>query len=144
MTGPAAIAWESLALVAAAFGLAVWALRDTDAASAPRTGGPLVARLRLHAAGEWRVVDVADAATLGRGYDCAVVLDDATVSKHHARVGIEGRAWIEDLQSTNGTFVNGHRIEGITWLRRGDRIALGTAKIVFLGLVSAPTNGPKG
>jgi hypothetical protein len=147
MTDPTAIRWESLGTIAGAFALAVWALRDSDGARAPMPGGgPQAARFRLKpAGGASYTVDLENGAILGRGADCSATIDDNTVSKHHCRVGLDGRPWIEDLGSTNGTYVNGRRISGsASWLRRGDRIALGTAKLVFLGLVRRSTSGPKG
>jgi len=66
-------------------------------------------------------------ATIGRGGGCAVPLTfDTFVSQVHARVADrEGTLWLEDVGSTNGTYVNGQRIEKPTKLGRGDRIQLG-------------------
>ena len=51
--------------------------------------------------------------TIGRSRNCLVRFDTSDVSSEHARIGCEGgRCWIEDLGSTNGTFVGGVRIEG--------------------------------
>lgn len=62
--------------------------------------------------------------------DC--VIDDSTVSRRHARVFVEGQACrIEDLNSTNGTFVNGRRpapFEGVS-IAPGDRVALGAIEL---------------
>jgi FHA domain-containing protein len=65
--------------------------------------------------------------TVGRGGGCQVVLaDDTFVSQVHARLfERDGRAWVEDLGSRNGTFVNGKRIDAATRLRRGDRVQFG-------------------
>jgi FHA domain-containing protein len=139
------IRWESLATIAGALALAVWALRDPASASAPAAlGRLLLARLRLTQRDrKHRVVELGDGAVLGRAPDCGLSIDDATVSKHHARISVGEGAWLEDLASTNGTYVNGRRISATTVLRKGDRIALGAAKIVFLGL--APRGpAPKG
>jgi hypothetical protein len=134
-----AIRWESIVVIAASFGLAVWALRDPKTAAATESSAPGAARLALHGrSGPARIVEIDSGAVLGRASACTVVLDDPTVSKHHARIAFDARAWIEDLDSTNGTFVNGRRITGSAPLRRGDRIALGAAKLSFLGL--APRN----
>ncbi len=66
-------------------------------------------------------------ATLGRGGGCTVPLTfDTFVSQVHARVSErDGRLWIEDTGSTNGTYVNGERIDKPTPLRKGDRLQLG-------------------
>lgn len=65
--------------------------------------------------------------TVGRGGGCQVVLsDDTFVSNVHARVfQRDGRTWVEDLGSRNGTFVNGKRIDAPTRLRRGDQVQFG-------------------
>jgi hypothetical protein len=66
-------------------------------------------------------------ATLGRGGGCTVPLSfDTFVSQVHARVSErDGTLWIEDIGSTNGTYVNGERIDQPTKLRKGDRVQLG-------------------
>jgi two-component system, cell cycle response regulator len=49
---------------------------------------------------------------LGRGVDCAIRVDNESVSRSHARIFHNGDAWvIEDLDSTNGCFVNELRVE---------------------------------
>ncbi len=65
--------------------------------------------------------------SVGRAPGCAVVLDNDTfVSQVHARLFRRGReTYVEDLGSTNGTFVNGDRITEVTRLRRGDRVQFG-------------------
>jgi predicted component of type VI protein secretion system len=63
--------------------------------------------------------------TIGReGAD--ITLDDDQVSRSHARVSVaDGTVTIEDLGSTNGTFVNGARIEEATTLAPGDTVRIG-------------------
>ncbi len=70
---------------------------------------------------------VTDEVSVGRALGCAVVLEDDTfVSQVHARLFRRGReTYVEDLGSTNGTFVNGERITEVTRLRRGDRVQFG-------------------
>jgi hypothetical protein len=65
--------------------------------------------------------------TVGRGGGCALVLsDDTYVSQLHARLFQQnGEGYVEDLGSTNGTFVNGRQISGPTRLRRGDHVQFG-------------------
>ena len=72
-------------------------------------------------------------ALVGRSRECDVVLADANVSRRHAEVrpAAAGTWTIADLGSTNGVVVNGSRIGGVAEVRRGDRIALGTAEIIF-------------
>jgi len=63
---------------------------------------------------------------LGRGESSDLVLRDSFASNKHARVFYhQGQYWIEDLQSTNGTFVNEVRIEHPTVLAEGDNIRIG-------------------
>ncbi len=64
---------------------------------------------------------------VGRDPRCAVALDDPTVSARHARLEYRDGVWrVTDLGSTNGTFVNGRRVQQQT-LRRGDVIQFGRA-----------------
>ena len=63
----------------------------------------------------------------GRDDVCALVIDASTVSRHHARITVvSGVATIEDLESTNGTHVNGSRISGPTRLSHGDALSFGS------------------
>jgi pSer/pThr/pTyr-binding forkhead associated (FHA) protein len=65
--------------------------------------------------------------TVGRGGGCALVLsDDTYVSQLHARLFQQnGEGYVEDLGSTNGTYVNGKQITGVTRLKRGDHVQFG-------------------
>ncbi|MGA3218248.1 MAG: FHA domain-containing protein [Acidimicrobiales bacterium] len=65
--------------------------------------------------------------TIGRAPGCAVALpSDTFVSQLHARVFRRGDDyWVEDLGSTNGTLVNGRKLDGAVPLRRGDRVQVG-------------------
>jgi FHA domain len=65
--------------------------------------------------------------TVGRGGGCALVLsDDTYVSQLHARLFQQnGEGYVEDLGSTNGTYVNGKQINGVTRLKRGDQVQFG-------------------
>lgn len=70
-------------------------------------------------------------ATVGRGLDNAVVLEDRRVSRHHAQIrAVEGGHAVVDLGSTNGTFVNGERIMEQR-LRPGDVISFGGYELRF-------------
>jgi DNA-binding winged helix-turn-helix (wHTH) protein len=63
----------------------------------------------------------------GRDAECSVVIDAGSVSRRHARITVvAGAATIEDLDSTNGTHVNGTRISGLTPLSAGDELSLGS------------------
>jgi len=69
---------------------------------------------------------------LGRDPDAAVSIDDATVSRHHARIVIDaGRARLEDLGSKNGTWLAGRRIASSEALTDGSEIRVGPAALTF-------------
>jgi pSer/pThr/pTyr-binding forkhead associated (FHA) protein len=72
-----------------------------------------------------RVVPIVAEATIGRE-GCDILLPDPEASRRHAALTQrEEDPVIEDLGSTNGTFVNGVRIEEPTALREGDAVRLG-------------------
>lgn len=63
---------------------------------------------------------------VGRSPGADIVINDTFVSGRHARIGPMGdRLMVEDLQSTNGTLVNGAPVEGAVSLQSGDRIGIG-------------------
>jgi pSer/pThr/pTyr-binding forkhead associated (FHA) protein len=65
---------------------------------------------------------------IGRDVNADVVINIAEVSRRHSRMRLEASGYvIEDLGSTNGTFVNGQRLTGPYVLRPGERIQLGEA-----------------
>lgn len=69
--------------------------------------------------------------TIGRAPDNAVIIDNPSVSGHHARVFSEsGAVIVEDLNSTNGTYVNGQPA-GRRVLRSGDVLLIGKHQLVF-------------
>jgi len=68
--------------------------------------------------------------TFGRSEDNVVVLDDDYTSTHHARIVPRERGWVvEDLGSTNGTWVDRRRITGATLLHSGQRIRIGKTEL---------------
>lgn len=78
---------------------------------------------------------------VGRSSDLDMVLVEDMVSRKHARIGVDGdEIWIEDLGSTNGTFVNGEKISRAR-LNQGDRVLIGTS-ILKLVAGDSPT-GPQ-
>ena len=64
--------------------------------------------------------------TIGRAAGCGIPIDDAHISKLHARVFPSGDRWyVEDLGSTNGTMVNGSAIVAAAPVGPGDRVQVG-------------------
>jgi DNA-binding winged helix-turn-helix (wHTH) protein len=71
---------------------------------------------------------------IGRNPECGIWVDAAGVSRRHARLRLDtesGDAAIEDLGSTNGTFVNEARVESPSPLRDGDTVHLGSVPLTF-------------
>lgn len=72
--------------------------------------------------------------TIGRKENNVLVMDDQFVSGHHARVFIKNTDYmLEDLGSTNGTLLNGERIDGKIILKVGDEIEIGSAAFKVIG-----------
>ena len=70
---------------------------------------------------------------IGRGSD-QIPLTDQTISRRHAELRVEKGAWmLVDLNSANGTYVNGVRIEKPLRLKHGDQIRLGSTLLVYGG-----------
>ena len=68
--------------------------------------------------------------SLGRDVNNSIVLDDSFVSAEHALLTFRGRAWyVEDRDSTNGTYVNGSRVSGIAQLGFGDELQVGQVRL---------------
>jgi hypothetical protein len=66
--------------------------------------------------------------TIGRDRDCDFVLADLTVSRRHARLERDGDGWLlADLDSTNGTRLNGWRVSSPVPVRPGDQVSFGSA-----------------
>lgn len=71
-------------------------------------------------------IEVEGALTIGRSTECDVRLDDNYLSSRHARVANDsGDLSIEDLGSTNGTYVNQELVKGRVHLERGDIVQVG-------------------
>jgi pSer/pThr/pTyr-binding forkhead associated (FHA) protein len=63
---------------------------------------------------------------IGRGPDAAVRLDDDYVSTRHARIGVSGDTWyVEDLGSTNGTYIGNQRLTQATAIQLGTQVRVG-------------------
>ncbi|MDR1448210.1 MAG: FHA domain-containing protein [Candidatus Ancillula sp.] len=63
---------------------------------------------------------------IGRSNEATVEIQDSSVSLKHARIfSLDGVYYIEDLKSTNGTIVDGHKISGVTRLSSLSKIQIG-------------------
>lgn len=70
--------------------------------------------------------------TLGRAVECDVVISSMSVSREHTRIRHEGRRWfVDDLGSTNGTYLNGERVIGSLTLLDGDSLKIGDVTFIF-------------
>lgn len=121
-----ALLWLALALMARAL------LRDVRAAT--RDPAAVLGRLVVMASGgqppPGSVFALDAVTTLGRDLGSSVVLDDPYASANHAVLTFRGQSWyVEDLGSTNGTFVNGLPVGGLAELGYGDEIQVGEARL---------------
>jgi hypothetical protein len=67
--------------------------------------------------------------TLGRDVNNSIIVEDPFASSDHAVLTFRGRAWyVEDRESTNGTFVNGSRVNGVAPLGFGDVLQVGQVR----------------
>jgi pSer/pThr/pTyr-binding forkhead associated (FHA) protein len=108
------------------------AMAAPSAPAATARGGAAAtdaARLRVVEPAErrGRSYDLGDELTVGRASGCQVALtDDSYVSQLHARIfRKDNRPWLEDLGSTNGTYLNAKAVTAPVALRRGDRVQIG-------------------
>ncbi len=68
--------------------------------------------------------------SIGRNVNNSVYVEDDFVSTNHAMLTFRGRAWyVEDQGSTNGTYVNGHRIDRPVALSFGDELTIGRVRM---------------
>jgi hypothetical protein len=74
-----------------------------------------------------RAFALGDEITVGRAAGCQVTLDDTFVSQLHARVFTrDGQVLVEDLGSTNGTYLNRRKVAGPMVMKRGDQLQIGS------------------
>lgn len=78
-----------------------------------------------------------DQLTIGRDSSNGVAINDAEVSRKHARLLFQGGKYvIDDLGSTNGTFVNGQRLAGPVVLKSGDVVSLGEQIVLMYDAIN--------
>ena len=96
------------------------------------TGAP---RLRVGTAGGLQAgsaYDLSEGALLGRGDEADIVLEDSFASTRHASLAPRGDVIVlEDLGSTNGTYLNGEPLRGPQPLHPGDTIRIGDSEFTF-------------
>lgn len=79
-----------------------------------------------------------DQLIIGRDSSNGVAINDAEVSRKHARLTFQGGKYVlEDLGSTNGTFVNGQRLAGAAVLKSGDVVSFGEQIVLMYESLSA-------
>jgi hypothetical protein len=84
----------------------------------------------------------ADSIVLGRSSEADIVVDDTGVSRRHLEIRRnQGHVYAVDLGSTNGSYVNGERVNGSAELLDGSTISMGRTRIVFR-MLPAPLGGP--
>jgi DNA-binding response OmpR family regulator len=72
------------------------------------------------------------AETIGRAVECDIVIASKSVSRQHTRIRRDGRRWfVDDLGSTNGTWLNGERLTGRLVLLDGDSLKVGDVTFIF-------------
>jgi len=87
--------------------------------------------------------DLHEATVIGRSFDADIRVDEIIVSRQHTRITSTPQGFmIEDMNSGNGTLVNGEQTEGIVPLAHGDRISVGHAIFRFVSK-EAPANDDK-
>jgi adenylate cyclase len=91
-----------------------------------------MAKLILTSPEGQQTVTLASRNSLGRHPDSTIQILDKIVSKEHCRIALEGDTWVlEDLDSLNGTFLNGNRVSGKRPLCHGDEFSLGATRARF-------------
>jgi pSer/pThr/pTyr-binding forkhead associated (FHA) protein len=115
------------------FGIARMLLRDLSAAAREPTaelGRLVVVASPAGEPAEGSTLNLDAITTLGRDVNNAIVVDDQFASTQHAVLTFRGRTWyVEDLESTNGTFVNGQPVDGVAPVGYGDEIQIGRVRL---------------
>ncbi len=100
--------------------------RQRSKPAKPRRGAPTQVVI-VEGGNQGQAASLEDAPLLiGRGNDAAIRLDDDYASTRHARIASSGEQWyVEDLGSTNGTYVGSSRITQPTAIQLGTRVRIG-------------------
>ena len=107
-------------------------MHSASAVPAPSRGRP---KLRVNTAAglvSGSAYDLTEGALLGRGDQADIRLEDGFASSQHARLTPQGDVMVlEDLGSTNGTYLNGEPLRGASPLHAGDTIRIGDSEFLF-------------
>ena len=97
-----------------------------EAKRVDRRAAPVQLAIIEPAAFAGRRFDLGDELTVGRAAGCQVTIEDTYASQIHARLfRHDGQFFVEDLGSTNGTYLNRENVQGPRPMRRGDRLQVG-------------------
>ncbi|MCU1354457.1 MAG: hypothetical protein JWM05_3666 [Acidimicrobiales bacterium] len=97
-----------------------------EARKVHRNAAPVQLAVIEPAAQKGRTYSLGEEVTLGRAPGCQVTLDDTYASQIHARLfARDGQTFVEDLGSTNGTYLNRKKVQGPMVMQRGDRLQIG-------------------
>lgn len=81
-----------------------------------------------------RTFDLGGELTVGRAAGCQITLDDSYASQLHARLFVkDGILYVEDLGSTNGTYLNTRKVSGPMAMKHGDRLKIGATVMEVRG-----------
>ncbi len=96
---------------------------------------PMQVDLEIQERGASRIERLRTPFELGRTRDAEIFLRDPEASRRHARVESQnGVVYIEDLKSSNGTFLNGRRATEAIEIREGDAIDVGRTRLVVISV----------
>jgi pSer/pThr/pTyr-binding forkhead associated (FHA) protein len=99
-------------------------------ARAPKPSRRLPREVLVNDARGRRTVPLRESLTVGRAASCDLVVDDNYVSNVHARIFLrDGSYFIEDLGSTNGTYMNRTKVAAPVAIRPGDEVRMGKATL---------------
>jgi hypothetical protein len=103
------------------------ARRGSESGDASSQPGPVTVMVHADGTAKPRAMYLATNTVVCRGAECDLRLDDTFVSQEQARIFAKDGSWyVEDLGSTNGTFVNEQRLAAPAMLTTGDRVRVGT------------------
>jgi hypothetical protein len=111
-------------------GTGMYSASQAGVAPVQRAPRLVVERAPGHAQG--MIYDIGAGAVLGRGDAAEIRLSDPYASSRHARVVLQGGVVVlEDLGSTNGTYLNEELLSGIAPLHHGDRVRIGDSEFTY-------------